>query len=487
MRLNCNTVAGGGAARPRQFTLSRMTRLTNFLCVVLLCASHVFPQRLDVFLNTNDCFNCISAIDQLQDLSKAVPIRIICDESKKRFIPSLLAKHGVRTGPDLTLAYVPTAAFLQSAPMHATCAWMLNDSISWSFDLSELPARISEVLRTGRSYKGADRLPLAKGQILGDRLTIFPVGDRTMIVDYIFRKSYLTAPDRQDSVHLAEIEPDEKLSRQAVARMVGGLNVCDYLSAIYTSQPQFTHEVLAVNAKGGGFLFADAIHFMDFFHDGSPIRTTRNAYFKWMNGILRPEFYGCWQPIEPYLSVLNFGFQLSDSMLTAAVLRMETIEAPLYLLADWNRSGDSIVFRGFRPLVCPPALEQYLNGRSRAIFGQIREGYYVTAAYPLLYSLDTDDATDLGQLLAPEVQDWFAKGQPLYNAMDVLPCGDDLVMVLISLGGKAELAWIDTKLRRIIRRQAIPTDDVDPYTMRIMDDGRLIAFSKDDDALIIRQ
>ncbi len=60
-------------------------------------------------------------------------------------------------------------------------------------------------------------------------------------------------------------------------------------------------------------------------------------------------------------------------------------------------------------------------------------------------------------------------------------------MILFTMEDKTELAWVDMNNRRIMRRQTIPTDDVDVGTMRILGDGRLIAFSKNYDALIIQQ
>ncbi len=466
-----------------------MNRLAHFLIAVLICVGCALPQRLNVYLNTNDCFNCISAIDELPELSQNVFTRIICDETKKRFIPDLLAQHGISPSSNLVIDYVPPETLLRSAPTYATCELVLSDSARTSFYLRELAPHLPGILRTARSYDGTERLPLAVNKALGDRLTIFPLGERIMIVDYLFRRSYLATIDRKDSVQLSAFEPGLDLTRQAVSRLVGvgGLASIDSLNVLYSTSPEFSHAILAANEHGEGFEFADAIHYVGLFHDGSPINTSRSAYFNWANGVLSPALYGCWQVIDPYMIVLNFGFQLSETLLTTSVLRKETNDDPLYLLADWDKVADSIAFRSFRPLICPPSLQHYINGHSHVVSGLIRDGYYVTTAYPLIYSLKTDSALDLGQLLAPDEHDWFSNGQPYYTAWDVLPCGDEQVMILFNLGRKTELAWVDMNTRRILRRRSIPIDDVDVSTMRILSDGRLIAFSKSYDALIIRQ
>lgn len=461
-----------------------MKRLSAILVTTSLFAGHALPQRLEVFLNTNDCFNCIASISQLQDLSLTIPIKIVCDENKKGFIPSLLAQNGISTWANLIIEYIPAETFRLITPVSSICKWMPGDSSTFTFDLREIAAHRAEIVRTGRTYDRTNRTPLVKDRALGDRLTIYPLEDRILVVDYLFRKSYLISLDKSDSVRLAEFKLSESLTRQSIARVEGDLRICDSLSSLDPSSPQFTHEILAVNELGNEFEFVDAIHYMSLFPDGSPIQTAELVYFKCSKGVVSPSLYGTWQDIEPYLIVLNFGFELNDTALTTSVIRKEVNEDPLYLLADWKREGDSISFGKYRPLICPVALHRYVNNHSGAVFGLIRNGYYVTTVYPLIYSLKTNNTLELGSLIAPNQRDWFVSGRPSYTTWDVLPCGNDQVMVLYSIGDKTELAWVDVHKRQLLRRQTIGTDKIDVSTIRILSDGRLVAFSKSYDALV---
>lgn len=457
-------------------------RLPALLLNTLL-VMRVQAQELRIYLNTNDCINCISAIAQLDQLDEEVHIDVVCDEAKKRFLPALLEQYGLRASTRTTITYVPSEALLKAAPVSGRCIFSVGNSVLFAFDLRELSVYLPAVHRSYRSYRRSVHRPLATGHPLGDRLTIFPAGEQVLVQDYLFQKAYLAALSGTDTVHLLPSAPSDSLTRAVMSRMVGDLRVPDSLDRVYDG-PEFEHEILAVNTLGEGFQIGDVIHY-PVLENGGPIKTMKFAYFNWKDGRFSVAMYGNWISLEPYLMVLNFGYRLTDSLLTTVVLRKEVSDAPLPLLVDFDRVADSIAFRGFRKLMCPPALQAYGSGYSHVVYGLIREGYYGTLAYPLLYDLTNDQEHDLGKAISPTTVDWFSNGQPLYTARDVLDLGNGMIMLLYQLGDATVLAWIDLDTDRIMRRVTLATGSMDLNTMRLLDDGRVIGFSTDYQAFVI--
>lgn len=461
----------------------------KYMVAVFLASmtTKALPQKLRVYLNTNDCYNCIASVGILNDLAEAVPVLVYCDETKKRFVPALLDQFHLAPSDRITVHYIPSDSMQAHAPAAAVCEYQGPDNFSWSFNLRDLADHARSIRLTCRGYDRVQLRPIASGPMISDRLKIFPAATQVLISDYLFRQNYAAELESGDSIHLAHFEPDSNLTKKAMMHMVADMQVCDSLTDLYRDWPQFKHHFLAVNENTTGFDLVDAIHYMDQFQDGSPISTSRFVYFNCSKAGMEPILYGKWVEIDPYMIVMNFGYELNDSILTTGVLRRTPDQDSLFLLADWARSGDSIVFSGFRPLFCPEPLLRFSLDHSLLVEGAIREGQYAVVSYPLVYDLSTDKATDIGAFLAPGIKDWFAGGIPQYTLLDLLPISNDRSVILYVLDGVCFVAWIDTKQNKLLRQVKLPTDHLEVTTLRILGDGRLVAFTKDQSALVLLQ
>jgi hypothetical protein len=460
------------------------------IAVAIICcllAIRVPGQVLKVYLNTNDCINCISSIAQLGRLNERIAVELFCDETKQRFIPALLEEYGVAADARTTIAFIPQNVLLSKAPISGQCEFFLGDSLLYGFELRQLNDYVPDLERASYGYERRERHPLKLEQPLGDRLTIFPAGEQVVLVDYLFRRSYLLVPVDGDSLRLTPLAPTDSLTRATMKRILGDLAPYDSLAAKYQNGPQFQHKVLAVNAQSGGFHFADLIGYVGYHSDGSLINTYRLAYFLWDEGSVNFAMYGKWFGIDPYLPVLDFGYHLGDSMLTVAVIRKEVSDEPICLLADFDRTGDSVAFRGFRDLRCPGSLQAFENGHSGIVGSMIRAGYYGTTGYPLVYDLVADLSHDLTSLLGDSSTDWFKNGVAVYHMSDILSLSDGTVLLLFQIDGVTQLAWLDLTNSRVIKRLIIDVTETDLNTLRLLDDGRVAGVSKANDAFVILQ
>ena len=458
------------------------------IAVAIICcllAIRVPGQVLKVYLNTNDCINCISSIAQLGRLNERIAVELFCDETKQRFIPALLEEYGVAADARTTIAFIPQNVLLSKAPISGQCEFFLGDSLLYGFELRQLNDYVPDLERASYGYERRERHPLKLEQPLGDRLTIFPAGERVVLVDYLFRRSYLLVPADGDSLRLTPLAPTDSLTRATMKRILGDLAPYDSLAAKYQNGPQFQHKVLAVNAQSGGFHFADLIGYVGYHSDGSLINTYRLAYFLWDAGSVNFAMYGKWFGIDPYLPVVDFGFHLGDTMLTTPLIRMEVSDEPSYLLADWLRVGDSIAFHGFRDLRCPGSLQDFENTHSRIVPGMMRRGYYGTTGYPLLYDVIYDRAYDLSTMLSGSAMDWFKDGVARYQMSDVLPLADGIALLLYQHDEVTYLAWLDLAGSRVIKRLRIDVAEMDLSTLRLLDDGRVAGISKTYDSFVV--
>lgn len=455
--------------------------------IFCLFTVRVGAQVLNVYLNTNDCINCISAMAQLGRINERIAVELFCDETKQRFIPALLAQYGVSDDARTSISYIPQEILLKKAPVSGYCEFLLGESLLYGFELRQLNDYLPDLERASRAYGQLERHPFELGPPLGDRLTTLPAGEKVVLVDYLFRRSYLLVPADGDSLRLMPLAPTDSLTRATMTRILGDLSVYDSLAAKYQEDTQFRHNVVAVNAQNGGFQFADWIHYLGFQPDGSLINTYRLAYFLWEQGAVSFAMYGKWIGIDPYMPVLEYGYHLGDSVLTTPVIRMEVNDDPMYLLADWDRQGDSIAFRGFRGLRCPKPLQEFESTHSQIISGMLRSGYYGTTGYPLLYDLAGDRIYDLTTTLTGVPIDWFKNGVPAYHMSDVLPLADGNVLLLYQIDEVTHLAWLDLAGSRLIKRIKIDVTEMDLTTVRLLDDGRVAGVSKTYDSFVILQ
>lgn len=353
--------------------------------------------------------------------------------------------------------------------------------------LQRLDRHVSAMERSGHAYQQTQHRPFLTDHPLGDRLTIFPVGQRVVVWDHLFQQAYLADLPGTDTIPLEGFVPDDSLTRATMSGALKDLTLYDSLASLYPSRPQFEHEILAMNSLGAGSQVCDVIHYVGILN-GRPTILPEFIYFDWKDGHFSRAMHGNWIDIDPYMIVLNFGYQLTDTMLTTSVLRTGTNEEPPYLIADWDRVGDSLAFRSFRGLRCPDDLYREMKaGGRRSVPGLMREGWYGTATYPLLYHLTNDREYDLRQAIFPTTMNWSEHGSPVYTARDMLSLGNEQVMLLYQLEQTTELAWIDLGEGRMMRKVRIDTQGMDVNTIRLMDDGRLIACSKENDAFIVIQ
>ncbi|HEX2617196.1 MAG TPA: hypothetical protein VHL57_06615, partial [Flavobacteriales bacterium] len=462
------------AALPR-FLPTNMRLLAPLLAIALL--PPLRAQELQVHFNSNDCINCITAATQLALVDTAITVRVLGDAAKATFLPALLEQHGVRPSRHLTIAFVPGAEITAHSPTGTMCTLVLDARPLLHFPLKELGTYLPLLPRAVHNYDEREVLPIHVDAPLSDRVAVFPADKAVLLDDHLFRRTYIVDLQGPRAGRLRPFAPDDAFVRRALRPFVRDVDRCDTLAAYMATKRPFEHEVVAVDRNGGDLQLIDHIRFAQSEPDGGVLIDIRPMYLAWQGDSFRVITRCNWVDIAPYMMVNDFGFFLEDRRVFTSVIKRTDDGKPWHLIAEWDRVGDSLAFHGFGPLTCPPALLRY-GPKQQLVQGAMREGLYATTNYPLLYDLRSEGTYDLAAALpGNKARKYFHDRACLYWAMDQLALGNDACLLAYQYSGVVEVVLIDLRTRTVLRRTVIDVTGLDTTTIRLLDDGRLVALT----------
>lgn len=465
--------------------------LLSTLLVIPVLPAHA--QQLAIYLNTNDCINCTSAVSQLPLLDPHVQVMIYADEAKRRFVPEVLSRYGV-TSDKWPVHYIPTAELEAMASPASQCRFTAEGMHELDFPLKEIGGYIGSMNVHARSYTAQQRIPFKDPLLLSDRANFFVGPDRIVVTDYLLGEAYEIALRGEPELSARRVFFPAHFERRYFTAI--GLDTARYDSLQPLMHQMGKDKLIVQSANFSGDttqLLVDV-----FYPDRDPEDNTSTmiqnyrCFMDLVNGELVSWRRCDWSmpdSLPTYLQYPDEAFSLGAHMLTSPMAEVPAGAEPPLLFGRYAFNDHSMHFAGLIDARLPAEVKR--EGRKDVIyaFGATGDLLFVRC-YPYFYDASDGRAYDLSAAISNKHRHFFfEKEEVRYWTEDARWMDDRTLMVIYNRNAANEtwLVWIDVEDNKVLRHVAIPKEGIVPSSLRILADGRVIALSTDYAALLILQ
>lgn len=463
------------------------------LILCQLCGLALLAQSLNIYLNTNDCVNCTSALSAIRSLDSRIQVDILCDQDKKRFIPDVLSNSGIAPGGNVIVDYIPAARILKAAPGGSECNFCLEGKELFRFPLRNVYAYLNRMNMLASDFTARQEIPLPASLHLSDQTVFTPYADKVIAIDHVTSRAYTLDPNGADTLRFAEITIPDRFKRDAFIRQGYDTVRYDRFAAHLKAQNEFSSIVNSANVQG------DTLHLMTYawYPDPLPEDTSRLLlqYCCTMFTLVNNRIIAAYdvpvrfpKELGGYLKSYSDGFFADRTSITMPLLKVTEDEKPTSLLVKCAIKGTKALVSDLLPVYCPKEVTELGNVQHIYYLPRFKNHLYMMHCYPFFHDLSSNDDFDLSDLVRSKRKEPFFKNhRSLYWTWDASSLSKDLLLCLYAFHDKDYLVWFDLAHHNVLRRVPVNTNDCLQETMTLTDDGRIIALAKSYDHFIIIQ
>lgn len=458
-------------------------KITISVWLVLLTTARLPAQELTIWLNTNDCINCTSALGQIHELDTTVFVNIICAVGQERFIPTLLDGFNLQPGGRIQLLYVPSKKLQKQAPTASICNYSVHQSMLMKFPLRDLGTKVNSINRLSHSYTSSVKLPLAQALPVTDRLQAVVYQNQLVIADYVTAKTYLIGLNEKDSAMVKELILPDRWKREYLWKI--GKDTVRYDSTVATLKAQnaFLPKVGCMNVAGDTLQLLANIIYLDLDSDGD-IFNMYPAFVRMVGDQIVDTWQCDWLLPPPlldvYIMLTQDGFYIDDDQITMPLYKVGSVSETdsIHLFGKFNRSGYSIKYIGTPSPTLPNQFLTQGPDNHFPVCG-VHGATYRMISYPFFADLSTDRSFDLSKTLIKNPNAKFFDGDvPYYWSQDAMLIDRNTLMVLYQWKGTMNVSWVDLVSNRLIRQVKLDVDDIVNSTLHFMDDGGVVGLDQ---------
>lgn len=457
--------------------------------LILLTPESSEAQELRIFLNTNDCVNCTSALNSVSGLPISIHTTIFCDESKRRFIPDVLSQNNVVESSNVKIAFIKTKSLEKRSPVESMCEFRFHEKLIFTFPLREFKQHIPSIEAFTQKYSSISRLTLPDGLNISDRSTFYSYEDVILVSDYVSSKTFDIRIVDEDSLTYKEVTLDNYFKNTAMQNLELDLSRYDSFAERLKKEKAFNPEIKSLNQYGDTLYTLTTLWYPDPDpEDSSSALLTPHPVFFAMKDERTISSRGCQNfipdSVGDYLIMYEYGFSIQREFICIPLFKRGVSNTPIYLFGKFVRADMNAEFSDF--LKIQPPRDVIANGPLNQYYmGRINGDLYSMKIYPFFHDINSSISFDASELISKEKTSFFVNHQPLYWTYDARWISDGVLLTLCSFENKVWLYWFDTKNRNIIRKTEIDTKDVLNETMSINSNGSIVGMSKSYSQIIV--
>ena len=463
-----------------------MKRTALFIACASFFSLCGIAQSVDIFLNTNDCINCTSALSQLVVLDSSVHVQILCDESNKDFIPVVLDRFGVVRSEKLGVGFISHRRSLREAPQGSMVAFRSGAEVVYRFPLKEIGAYMSRMNLHAKTYRTKHVLPIGQKLTVSDRARCVPYRSGLMASDDLTGVCYVLEPTNNGTVQQTTIRLDEDRKRKFFVDI--GLDTLRYDSFAVSLRNQglFYPTVASANVSG------DSVHLLwDIrYVEKNPTYGDMIQYYpaitSWSNGDFGTTRFCDWRMLQPdsgYVMHLNQGFYLSDKELCMPIHNTQPTTDP-DLIASFHLSGNTIAMDRVLDVRCPSIIRPLLTPRTM-LLSAFFDDLFALRNYPLVVALATRREFDFGKLLLPKKSELFIDEVPQFRMHGATMMSERDMLLLYQVKDRYTVAWIDVDKMELVRATDVDLSSLKEGSGVLTRSGSIVGLTKGNDALVI--
>lgn len=456
------------------------------LFCLLLSTTHCGAQEVTIYLNTNDCINCTSALAAIHSVRGSMQIHLICDKSQRHIIPAVLDRYGLNASDRFAVEYVSHRNSLKKAPTGSMVELTSKSKTHLRFPLKEFYSYVDRINLWGLSYQTVHELPIGRRLSLSDKAFYTSYADGIAATDNLTGKAFVITPTSTDSLSAHELTMSDREKRAFFTSI--DLDTLRYDSFEVTMKKQgFDRPTISSANDGGDSLYVLwDIRYPEKNEQYGDMIQFYPAITAWRAGRHGAARFCDWRQLQPdssYLMPIHLGFHVSDKTLWTPVHNYLKTDTVPKIGAAFSFVGNTIAFDSFMATQCPKEIAKSIMDRNMLPTAFFRS-LFAIQSYPFLVESGSQREMDLRSILLPTAFEFHVNGVPQYWMHDALLLGNSDLIVLHEINGRWRVAWVDVEHMKLVRSMDLDVSRFKSNSMRLTSKGNIVGLSKDLDALI---